>query len=288
MKITIYLAFYLFAFSHFAEAQQLQGKVLAPTSGRRSIKDMLIVDSGHIRLFYALNAQDINNSETYIDLQRLDIGEHSSKYYSHFVFNNDSLIWSWLQSHPNANSVKRQMGPLGRMNYWWSEYKYSEYFKDYQTNLLTEYARMPHTIRPDMKYSENIPTQDWTINNDTLTVCGYLCQKATCRFRGRDYIAWFTMDIPINNGPWKFGGLPGLILKVYDVDQFYTFECIKIENSKFQIKKYDFSSYQPTERLKLLKFQRALNEDFCRVAKARSKDGGKLPDPVPYEPLELE
>lgn len=60
-----------------------------------------------------------------------------------------------------------------------------------------------------------------------------------CYFRGRSYVAWFTMDIPIENGPWKFAGLPGLILKVYDDKKLYDFECVKIEKNKisFPIKK---------------------------------------------------
>lgn len=48
---------------------------------------------------------------------------------------------------------------------------------------------------------------------------GFTCEKATGHFRGRDYEAWFTSDIPITSGPFKFGGLPGLILEVHSMDQ---------------------------------------------------------------------
>ena len=166
--------------------------------------------------------------------------------------------------------------------------KYSEFFKDYQNNTITEYARMPYGIMNNRLYSEKTPEQNWTIHNDTSTIIGHLCQKATCHFRGRNYTAWFALDIPICNGPWKFGGLPGIILKVYDDKQLYTFECVKIESGIFPIKKYNFTSYNPIEREKLLKLQRKLNEDYYRTIGARRRDGGKLPDPVPYEPIELE
>ena len=72
---------------------------------------------------------------------------------------------------------------------------------------------------------EREPVFDWIFTSDTLTVLGYLCKKATCSFRGRDYTAWYAPDIPLSNGPWKFNGLPGLILKVEDADRDYSFEC---------------------------------------------------------------
>ena len=57
----------------------------------------------------------------------------------------------------------------------------------------------------------------------TKKIGNFLCQKAVSNFRGRDYVAWFAKDIPVHAGPWKFYGLPGLILEVYD------------ENGKFHI-----------------------------------------------------
>ncbi|MEM6516789.1 MAG: GLPGLI family protein [Bacteroidota bacterium] len=63
---------------------------------------------------------------------------------------------------------------------------------------------------------ENIPSIPWDIKQEYKTVSGLNCQKAAGSFRGRTYIVWFTEDIPINLGPWKLGGLPGLILEAED------------------------------------------------------------------------
>uniref|UniRef100_UPI0040278C0D GLPGLI family protein n=1 Tax=Bacteroides cellulosilyticus TaxID=246787 RepID=UPI0040278C0D len=288
MKKYIILIIYHCVFLEIMKAQQLQGKAMAPLSGKRNIEKMTTVDSCNMRFSYALNAEDITNIDSYVDLQRLEIGRHFSKYYSFFIFNNDSLVWIWKNKKQAAQSIPSWLGPLGKGKYYWSEYKYSEFFKDYQNNTITEYARMPYGIMNNRLYSEKTPEQNWTIHNDTSTIIGHLCQKATCYFRGRNYTAWFALDIPICNGPWKFGGLPGIILKVYDDKQLYTFECVKIESGIFPIKKYNFTSYNPIEREKLLKLQRKLNEDYYRTIGARRRDGGKLPDPVPYEPIELE
>ena len=53
----------------------------------------------------------------------------------------------------------------------------------------------------------------WTLNDDTLTVGGYLCKTATCQLHGRKWAVRYNEDIPTSAGPWKLFGLPGLILE---------------------------------------------------------------------------
>ena len=59
----------------------------------------------------------------------------------------------------------------------------------------------------------------WDIAEETKMIGVYKVQKATAHFRGRDYTAWFTPQIPLPYGPWKLVGLPGLILEAYDTDK---------------------------------------------------------------------
>lgn len=71
---------------------------------------------------------------------------------------------------------------------------------------------------------------DWQIDYNTATdTLGYTCYRATTHFRGRDYIAWFAPDIPIPHGPWKFGGLPGLIFRVYSTDRHFEYSVLAID-----------------------------------------------------------
>jgi GLPGLI family protein len=63
---------------------------------------------------------------------------------------------------------------------------------------------------------EAMPVLNWKISADTATFKGLQCQKATTRFKGRDYTAWFCADLPYRAGPWKLNGLPGLIVEAYD------------------------------------------------------------------------
>lgn len=75
---------------------------------------------------------------------------------------------------------------------------------------------------------ETIPIQKWTTNNNKKSIGNILCLSATCTFRGRDYTAWYAPSIPSNNGPWKFNGLPGLILEIYDATKEVYFKVTKI------------------------------------------------------------
>lgn len=57
----------------------------------------------------------------------------------------------------------------------------------------------------------------------------YEVQKATTHFAGRDYVAWFTTDVPIQDGPYLFYGLPGLIVELYDTEKHYHFTMESME-----------------------------------------------------------
>ncbi len=73
-------------------------------------------------------------------------------------------------------------------------------------------------------YREASDFLTWSITPATSTVAGYACQRATAAFAGRRWEAWFTREVPRSDGPYKFNGLPGLIVKVGDTGGNYVFE----------------------------------------------------------------
>lgn len=91
----------------------------------------------------------------------------------------------------------------------------------------------------------------WKLEEDTKTIGDYTVHKATVSFGGRDWEAWFTLEIPLRDGPDVFSGLPGLILELSDSRQDFVFNLMsfkklknpivpKIEKETISIDKKDF------------------------------------------------
>jgi GLPGLI family protein len=70
---------------------------------------------------------------------------------------------------------------------------------------------------------------DWKIVNETKFSNNMTLQKATVDFHGRSYTAWFNSSIPISDGPYKFKGLPGLIIEIYDEKKHVRFELLSLQ-----------------------------------------------------------
>ena len=104
------------------------------------------------------------------------------------------------------------------------------------------------------------PTPDiaWTLTDDTLTVSGYLCQQATCKFRGVEWHVWYTEDIPSSAGPWRLRGLPGLIVEAQS--EAHTFRLAELRNEASPITAPE--QRPDVQRIKYAKLLKHRNEIF--------------------------
>ncbi|QTV04891.1 GLPGLI family protein [Faecalibacter bovis] len=93
-------------------------------------------------------------------------------------------------------------------------------------NRITYFDRIYTT---NIYYEQRI-NFDWEITDETLNLNGYLAKKAITNFGGRKWIAWYTEEIPVSDGPYKFYGLPGLIIKIRDENNNFNFELISLKN----------------------------------------------------------
>jgi len=101
-------------------------------------------------------------------------------------------------------------------------------------------------------YTQNLEIFNWKIHAETKKIEGYKVQKATTSFAGRDYVAWFTPEIPISDGPYKFNGLPGLILEITDTQEDYVFTFIGLKKLSPPVSfKINFKNYIPDTKEKI-------------------------------------
>ena len=276
-------------------AQPKSGYARIPFDRHTRYGKKTVVDTTRLVVLYALNADDLTNPDTYIDLGRLEVGRHSLKYCSEFVRQSDSLLVEWLKKNPNAQGIPNFLGNGGKKKTVWSEYEFSNLF--FANGEATVYTTVPNGLLSFNYYKESYPSQTWDIGTEKTAILGHDCQKATTRWRGRTFTAWFAADIPAQAGPWKFGGLPGLILKVEDTDSLYRFEAVELSTQSVPMFRYEFKDYKLYTREKAWKLNNAVNENYYKVAGVRSVTFDASGEPiigapksryVPYEPLEKE
>ena len=154
---------------------------------------------------------------------------------------------------------------------------------------------------PILQYESGSTPMQWSLTGEAEQVGDYRCQKAVTTFGGREWTAWFCPDIPVDGGPYKFRGLPGLILKVEDTGKHFSWTMTGIEKGSWPIyeKQYLFQKCSPKEAGKILKDMYLRPFVFLKNAGIRTllpdgKGGAREPGDneysvaMYYDPIELE
>ena len=148
----------------------------------------------------------------------LQIGKNWSKYGGYNDYRSDSI------RYVDPNITVSQYFELTKKNKNLSLF----YFKNIANNSIIVRDRI---FTNNYVYEEPFPQFGWQLSNETTNILGHSCHKATTNFRGREWTVWYAEDIPLSNGPWKFCGLPGLILKAEDSKGEHKFEVVAIRKA---------------------------------------------------------
>lgn len=166
------------------------------------------------------------------------------------------------------------------------------------TDTLINHQTLPFLENRAIIYYEPKPSMAWNLTSDVKNIAGYACHRATTRFRGRDWTVWFTPEIPVDCGLWKFNGLPGLILEAADSRKHYHFLVHEIAEANKAILFYKVPATF-TNRIKWMKMaQKAYRQpvEFYKkkvcfyFVNPETMDMSLLDDTwnIPYNPIELE
>ena len=169
----------------------------------------VLIQSQTHRFFYTVNFKIDSLSNEYVkDLVVLDVDKDETKFYSNDFLTNDSIrieTGEYEFSYPKfKSSLKRKTG----------------------TGENTSYI----TLSPLYYSLKTNDIQHWKISDETKNIGNFKAQKATANFGGRHWEAWFSTELPFSEGPYKFRGLPGLILELKDSNENYLFSFVGNKN----------------------------------------------------------
>jgi len=182
----------------------------------------------------------------------LFIGKNISKFTSENSYILDTIfrkLSSWNEFNALTSDRNNQL-PHSAFRY--------KILKNYPKSKIT---CMEHSLDGTFKYEENLELVNWQLVGDTATIAGYKAQKAICIFGGRKWEAWFSPELPFNDGPYKFNGLPGLIVKIFDTQMHYEFELISIKKPRNKL----MIDYEEKSYIEATKFEFFRAEDDFRA-----------------------
>lgn len=148
-----------------------------------------------------------------IESAYLDVDGQKSIFYSENILKRDSII-ERMRTTKSFDRTKLQES-RSNINYVIE--------KDIANQSLLYKDRIG---REQYSYNEK-PNFSWKILPETIKIGDYNTQKAETQYGGRTWYAWFTQDVPLQDGPYKFSGLPGLIVKLEDSKGQYSFDLMQ-------------------------------------------------------------
>jgi GLPGLI family protein len=179
---------------------------------------------------------------------------------------------------------------LPTVNYMTGKHMYFSSSKDNNILISTmSVNKQPYIVK------DSTVVFEWIIDNDSKkTINNFECIKATTRFRGRDYIAYFTTQIPVSFGPYKFKGLPGLILEIsnQEKDNLHRWVAVKIETIVKTKQEIEMPSLEliNSPRINMFEFRninKAIRAENMKAEQARLPAGVSMTSTITNLSIEL-
>ena len=214
------------------------------------------IDEAYLKCQYDYTyVVDTLSGKTVKDWLVLQIGKNISKCYSYYSMQVDSIFAS-----PDRDVILRQQinAAIGSKTEWPHKRMKAYVYKNYPQGKMTVTDGL---LMQDYIYEDTLYAQNWVIQDSSKLILGHECQKAVCHYRGHCWTAWFAMDIPITDGPWKLCGLPGLIMEATSEDNSHAFKLLGIE--KVSKEPIAFSkTYVGNNKFEKTTFEKFLKEQY--------------------------
>jgi GLPGLI family protein len=221
----------------------------------------------------SVNPDSINLVTMKTERTFLDVKANRSLFISENKLIRDSLFASFKpEEKENRKKEEKDFSISGKLKK--PEATFFEYFITKEIPEQKVYYHDRVGIK-QIYYQEDRPIQ-WEITSDTGKQNGYLAQKAVANFGGRIWTAWFTKDIAISDGPYKFSGLPGLIVKLEDDKVDYRFDLVKKMMIQNAFEEPISADAKQSTRINFNGDKAALKLEFSKNRKNMAGNGGGM------------
>lgn len=186
-----------------------------------------LANAQNTRFIYQVTMKNDSTAAPKTENAYLDISAEKSLFYGEKRMKRDSTMRRAFETR-NFNFDRNSMEQFRTSINYLIE-------KNASTKTITYKDRI---ARDQYSYDEERPIT-WKILSETVKIGEYETQKAETEFAGRKWFAWFTQEIPFMDGPYKFSGLPGLIVKVEDAKGDYSFDLKETKKIE-ELPSFDF------------------------------------------------
>jgi len=171
------------------------------------------------RFFYELSYKPKKDSAKVEKVMAvLDVTKNKSIYRDYTLVAQDSILKVQVEAMQKSGTFKDISKTMTMPKFTEKIYKfYPEMKVQFVDQISSGFTPVNIGYNEDLKFN-------WKIDSQKEKIGEYNAQKATTEYGGRKYTAWFTTDIPLQDGPYKFHGLPGLIVKISDDGNNYSWE----------------------------------------------------------------
>ncbi len=213
-------------------------------------QDKIVKDDLLYKVTYELeySPDSTNTSHKLHETMWLYLGKEISRFSSAGVAVEDSILTNRHKARKSQSNAAALFSQIPKTKFHYIIYK------NIPENKISYVDKI---LKDKFRYVESKALFDWKICEERKQIAGYTAQKAETSYEGRNYFAWFTQEIAIPDGPYKFNGLPGLILEIGDTRVHYSFAVKQIKKIEdpvtlvFDPKDYIDTTKEKVEQLRI-------------------------------------
>ncbi|WP_313580327.1 GLPGLI family protein [Chishuiella sp.] len=267
--------------SVFGYSQKISGDI--KYKSEKSEIEKLDISSKNIYYKYIFSFDKENKDKKRSTITVLQVGKNISKFTDVNLLKYDSLFDIKNQNEFIYTNDLNELIPISR----------AIKFKKLIIKNNDKYTFQGNVYNNNYEFIEVLPIFKWQLQSGKKVILGYNCKEAILNYAGRKWIAYYTDDIPLNDGPFLFNGLPGLILEIFDDKKEHYFVAEAIDNIPNSIYIHKERKIIKTSRKEFYKAEMNFHKNpELYVEKVYSSPGVEdtsfIHKELPYNPIELE